>query len=304
MKEKKTQTSSEYNVAIIGSGVAGMSMSLYLSRAGVDNIIIESSAPGGQLNKIINIENYPGVPSIDGPTFAYNLYTQVNELKVKYLSDEVINIKKGKTFNKIITKNNIIKAKYIIIATGRSPRQLLLKNASKLLGNGISYCALCDGAFYKNKNVAVLGGSRSALEEALYLSAICKKVTIIHRKDHFTAESLMINKVLAKDNIEIKYNSTIVKLNSSNGKLKSIVINNNEEIIVEGLFVCIGYIPNTKFIDTVKKEDNYIIVNKNYETSNKKIYAIGDVIKKDLYQITSATNDALTLSNYLINKVM
>ena len=149
-----------------------------------------------------------------------------------------------------------------------------------------------------------MGGSRSALEEALYLSAICKKVTIIHRKDHFTAESLMINKVLAKDNIEIKYNSTIVKLNSSNGKLKSIVINNNEEIIVEGLFVCIGYIPNTKFIDTVKKEDNYIIVNKNYETSNKKIYAIGDVIKKDLYQITSATNDALTLSNYLINKVM
>lgn len=302
MNKKKMSTSSTYNFAIIGSGVAGMSTSLYLSRAGLDNIIIENSAPGGQLNKIVNIENYPGIPSIDGPAFAYNLYTQVTNYKPKYLSDKVIEIKMGKTYHQIITKNHTIKAKNIIIASGRSPRQLLLTNAQQLLGHGLSYCALCDGAFYKDKKVAVVGGSRSAIEEALYLSSICEKVTIIHRRDSLTAEPVMINKVLTKSNIEIKYNSTITKLNSSDNYLKSIIINTNEEIEVEGLFICIGYLPNTSFIDGIKKENDYIIVNKNYRTSKNRIYAIGDVIKKDLYQITSATNDALVLSDYLIKK--
>lgn len=293
---------STYNTVIIGSGAAGMSLSLYLSRAGIKHIIIESSAPGGQLNKIVNIENYPGIKSIDGPTFAYNLYTQITDLQVQYIHENVLSINKKKGYHEVITTNNIIKAKYVVIASGRKPRELPIDNIEKYIGNGISYCALCDGAFYKNKDVIVVGGGRSALEEALYLSNICNKVTIIHRKNFFTAEEITINEIKNKKNIDIIYNTNIKEIKEENNKIYAIKTDNNKEILTNGIFVCIGYIPNTSFIDIVGKENNYILVNKKFETNIKRIYAIGDVIKKDLYQITSAVNDALIVANELIKK--
>lgn len=292
-----------YDVAIIGSGVAGMSLAMYLKRAGIKCVLIESSAPGGQLNKIINIENYPGVVSIDGPSFAYNLYNQVNNLGVDFVYEEVNKVEKGRMYHFVYTNNKKIKAKYVVIATGRSPRKLNVENSDSLIGRGISYCALCDGNFYKDKNVLIVGGSRTALEEAMYLSNICKSVIIVHRKDKFTAEEVMINKVLSKDNVLVYYNSNITKINEEDNKLSSVVINNDKKIVIDGLFVCIGYEPNTNFIKDIVKENNYIKVNKNYESSVKRIYAIGDVIDKDIYQITSASNDALVLANYLINKI-
>lgn len=292
-----------YDVAIIGSGVAGMSLALYLNRAGINNIIIEKSAPGGQLNKIINLENYPGIPSIDGPTFAGNLYDQITNLGTNYIYDEVLNIKSTGKYKKITTKNNIVKAKYVVIATGRHPRPIELPNASTIIGSGISYCALCDGAFYKNKSVAVLGSGRSAVEEALYLSNICNQVTIICRKDKINVEKINLDKILTKNNINILYNSNITKLNIKENYLKSIIINDAETLPVEGLFIAIGYIPNSDFISNIKKDNGYIIVNKNYETSSKKIFAIGDSIKKAPYQVLSSAYDALILSNYITNKL-
>ncbi len=292
-----------YDVVIIGSGVAGMSLSLYLNRAGIKNLIIEKNAPGGQLNKIINLENYPGISSIDGTTFASNLYSQINTLGTNFLFDEVTNIfTHNKKYHEIITKNNKIKAKNVVIATGREPRKLNIPHADELVGSGISYCAICDGAFNKGKEVAVLGGGRSAVEEALYLSNICKKVTIIYRGEKLKVEKINLDRLLSRNNINIMYNANITKLNIKDKSLDGIIVNNNINLPVNSIFVAIGYIPHTNFITNIKKEEEYIIVNKNYETSIKRIFAIGDSIKKDTYQVLSSAYDALILSNYIIKK--
>ena len=174
----------KYDVIIIGSGIAGISASIYLKRSNKSVLIIESDVVGGQLNRSSIIENYPGYTSIDGPSLAYNLYNQVNNLGIEYLYEEVTSV----DFNKNIvnTSNNNIEYKYLIIATGRSPRKLDILN--DYVGKGVSYCALCDGNLYKNKDVMVIGGGDVAFEEALYLSNIVNSVIILNRSNHLRAE--------------------------------------------------------------------------------------------------------------------
>ena len=181
----------KYKVVIIGSGIAGMTAAIYLKRGGIDPVIIENNAPGGTLNYIPEIENYPGYDSIPGPDLAMNIYTQVTRLGIEYIFKDIKEIDLDK---KII--DNEIKYDYLIIATGRKHRLLNLENEDNLLGRGISTCALCDGNFYKDKEIIVVGGASSALTESLYLSKICKKVTIVLRKDNFTGENYLIEKVL------------------------------------------------------------------------------------------------------------
>ena len=195
----------KYKVVIIGSGIAGMTSSIYLKRGGIEPLIIENSVPGGTLNIIPSIENYPGYEKISGPDLAINMYNQVNDLKIPILSR---NIKEIDLENKFI--DNEISFDYLIIATGRRHRLLNLEGEDKLLGRGISTCALCDGNFYKDKEVVVVGGGASALTESLYLSNICKKVTIIYRKDKFNCEDYLINKVLSTKNIKIIYNANVI----------------------------------------------------------------------------------------------
>ena len=189
----------KYKVVIIGSGIAGMSAAIYLKRGGIEPVIIENNVPGGTLNVIPNIENYPGYINVSGPDLAMNIYNQVNNLNIKYIFRNIWKIDLEK---KIIDDD--IEFDYLIIATGRRHRLLNLDNEDKLLGRGISTCALCDGSFYKDKEVIVVGGGSSALTESLYLSGICKKVTIIHRRDKFTAEDYLIEKVLNTKNINSK----------------------------------------------------------------------------------------------------
>lgn len=284
-------------VVIIGSGIAGMSSAIYLKRGGLNPIIIENKAPGGTLNIIPTIENYPGYKEISGPDLAMNIYNQTIDLGIEYLYKEIkeIDIK-----NKII--NNEITFDYLVIATGRRPRLLNINNELEYLGKGISTCALCDGMFYKDKKVIVLGGASSALTESLYLSNIASKVTIIHRGSTFTGEQNLIDKVNNSKNIETIYNTNVIKYNIENNKLISVTLDTNEKIETEAVFLSIGSIPNSELFD-VEKIDGYIKVNDHYETNIDYVYAIGDVIKKEVYQLVTASSDGIIVSNNIIKRI-
>ena len=286
----------EHKVVILGSGIAGMTAGIYLKRGGLDVLVVEDNIPGGVLNEIPSIENYPGYEEISGPDLAMNIYNQLTKLGVKILNKKITSIDLN---NKII--NNNIKYEYLVIATGRKSRMLSLKHEKELLGKGISTCALCDGFVYKDKKVAVVGGGSSSLTEALYLSKICKEVIIIHRRDKLTADKYLIDKVNSTKNIKVLYNSNITKYNQNNNKLTSVIINNKDNLEVEGVFLAIGSTPNSEIFN-VNKDNNYIIVDSNYMTNIDKVYAIGDVIKKDYYQLSTASSDAVVAASNIIKR--
>lgn len=289
-------------VVIIGSGVAGMTAAIYLKRAGIDTLVIECDAPGGQLNRSSSIENYPGFKFIDGPTLAMNIYEQVMNLKVDYLFDKVVEIKENGNKKIVKTSKEEIECEYVVMATGRTSRTLNLDNERKYIGNGISFCALCDGNLYKNKEVVIVGGGNSAIEEAIYLASLCKKVTVIHRKDKLTAEEALINTLKTYDNVEIIYNVNIKKYNEEDNKIVSITLDNNMIIPTSGVFIAIGYVPINNLIE-VKKDNGYIVVNNKYETSIKNIYACGDAIKKSAYQIATAVGEATNVAYNIIKMI-
>lgn len=284
----------KYKVVIIGSGIAGMSAAIYLKRGGIEPVIIENNVPGGTLNVIPNIENYPGYINVSGPDLAMNIYNQVNNLNIKYIFRNIWKIDLEK---KIIDDD--IEFDYLIIATGRRHRLLNLDNENKLLGRGISTCALCDGSFYKDKEVIVVGGGSSALTESLYLAGICKKVTIIHRRDKFTAEDYLIEKVLNTKNIKIIYNTNIVSYNIKDEKIVSVTLDNKKKVKTKGVFLAIGSTPNSELFD-VKKENDYIITDNNCKTNLDFVYAVGDVIKKNVYQLTTASGEGSIAASDII----
>lgn len=286
----------EHKVVILGSGIAGMTAGIYLKRGGLDVLVVEDNIPGGVLNEIPSIENYPGYEEISGPDLAMNIYNQLTKLGVKILNKKITSIDLN---NKII--NNNIKYEYLVIATGRKSKRLSLEHEKELLGKGISTCALCDGFFYKDKKVAVVGGGSSSLTEALYLSKICKEVIIIHRRDKLTSDKYLIDKVNSTKNIKVLYNSNITKYNQNNNKLTSVIINNKDNLEVEGVFLAIGSTPNSEIFN-VNKDNNYIIVDSNYMTNIDKVYAIGDVIKKDYYQLSTAASDAVVAASNIIKR--
>lgn len=286
-----------YDAIVIGSGISGMSAAIYLKRANLDIAIFESYIPGGQINNTSNIENYPGFIKIDGPTLVMNIQNQINEMNIPLKYEKVIKITKKENFiietnkEKYITKN-------VVVATGRTPNKLGIED--KFIGKGVSYCALCDGFLYKNLEVIVVGGGNSAFEESLYLSKICKKVTILNRSEKLRAMKILQNEVFSKKNIEIIYNCTIEKINSENEKIVS--VNTNKGIInCSGIFIYIGLTPNLEYLNIdVKTENNYIMVDNKMKTNVKGLYACGDVIKKDVYQIITAASEGAIAATNLI----
>ena len=285
-----------YDLIIIGMGISGISAAIYAKRANLKVLMIEGSAPGGTLNKITNVENYPGISSISGPDFAFNLFTKVQELEIEYKIEEVTDII---TDTKTIkTKNNVYQAKNILIATGRRPKLLGLDKEETLLGKGISTCALCDGALYKNKEVAVIGGGSSALAESIYLSKLVKKVYLIHRREEFRGEDTLVEEVKNTNNIELILNNEIKELKEENDILSGLILKDGQELNVSALFIYIGFIPNTSFIENsdIKLDKGYIIVDKDGATNISGIYASGDVTKKDTYQLINAASEGALAS--------
>ena len=278
-----------YDIIIIGAGPAGMTAALYATRANKKILILEASNYGGQIINASHITNYPVEKDISGYDFASKLYNQIINHGVEIRLEKVLNINKNK---EIETDKSIYKAKAIIIATGLKHRKLNLPSEEELIGKGISYCATCDGAFFKDKNVAVVGGGNTALEDSLYLSDICNKVYLIHRRDSFRGDPITIEKVLNKSNIEIIYNSNITKLNGISN-LESVVLNNNKIIDINGLFVAIGQEPNTEYLNNIIEIDanGYIKSNELCHTNIDGIFVAGDIRDKSLRQLVTATSD-------------
>lgn len=281
-----------FDCIVIGAGIAGITASIYLKRAGFKLLLLEKRTIGGQIVNISEIENYPSISKIDGASFSLNLQKQVKDLEIPYENKEVLDIKIKNDIKEVITKDTTYLTKNVIIATGRIPRKLNLENEDELLGKGISYCATCDGYFYKNKDVAIVGGGNSALEAAAYLSRICNSVTIINRSDKLRAEQELIDEAKELSNVKIIHNEEITSLNTEDGYLTSLTLK-NETIKVNGLFVYIGLVPTLPFIQNIELElDNgYIKVDKGMQTNIKGIYACGDIIKKDVYQIVTASGE-------------
>lgn len=272
-----------FDCVVVGSGIAGMTAAIYLKRSNVNVLLLDNDAPGGLLNKISVIENYPGFNKISGPDLAYKIYEQVTNLGIEIRYGKVLDIKDHiiKTDVEEITTNKVI------LAIGRKARKLDNTNDIK----NISYCALCDGNLYKDKTVAIVGYSNSAIEEAIYLSDICKKVIIIGRGSHFKGEESLVDKIYNKKNIEVQLNCVIETLNKENNLLSEIITNKGS-FKVDGMFVSIGYEPNTSFLNELEKDNGYIIVDNKMKTNIDYIYACGDIIKKDIYQLTTAVGEA------------
>ena len=298
-----------YDAIIIGAGPAGLTASIYLARSGKKSLVLEAKSYGGQIINTLDIENYPGLNHVSGFDLATNMYNQAKELGANILFEKVVNIKNTNKEKIVITdKGNEYKSKAIILATGNEKRKLNLENEEKLTGCGISYCATCDGAFYKNKIVLVNGGGNTAIEDALYLSDIASKVYVVHRRDSFRADVKTTNLLKEKDNVEFIYNSVITKING-NEKIESVEItdkdNNQKTINIDGLFIAIGAIPENENFKNVVNLDNsgYIITNEDCHTSTKGIFAAGDTRRKDLRQLVTATNDGAIAANEAIKYI-
>ena len=287
----------EFDTIIIGAGIAGMTAAIYLKRENINVAIIEKEMPGGQMVKTPAIENYPGFERIDGSTLAMNIYNQVEKLKIPFIFDEVIDIQDGED-KLVITKNNRYRAKTILLSTGRIPRKLNLMGEDKLIGRGISYCATCDGAFYKDKDVVVVGGGSSAVTEAIYLTNIARKVILLYRGENLRSENVLKERLENIENAEIKYNTEIIEIKEQNGKVNEVILNNGS-LKVDGIFVFIGYEPNVKFLKDLNLtiDNGYIVVDDNMKTTIDGIYAAGDSIKKQLYQLTTAAAEAAIAAN-------
>lgn len=281
------------DVVIIGMGISGVSAGIYAKQAGLNVLMFEVGAPGGLLNNIDKINNYAGINTINGPDFAVNLFNQVNESGVSYKFEGVKDIECYDDYCIVNTLNGSYKTKNVIIATGRKPKLLGLSGEEELLGRGISTCALCDGHFFKGKDIALVGAGNAALQEALYLSNIVNKIYILMRRSTLAGSLDLIEKVISTRNIEVLSETYIENINTYNGEFKNLTLNTGDELDVAGLFVYVGYYPDSKFVLNlgITNSNGYIEVNENLETSKNRVFAIGDVTKKDIYQLISAASD-------------
>ena len=285
-----------YDIIIIGAGPAGLTSAIYAKRANKNVLVLEAKNYGGQIINTLDIENYPANEHISGFDFATNLYNQVKNLGAEIKYEKVVDINNLGKEKEVITTKNTKKKKTIIIATGSENRKLGLPNEDEFASKGISYCATCDGAFYKEKTVAVVGGGNTALEDALYLADLASKVYLIHRRDEFRGEESTINLLKEKDNIEFLYNSNVTKLNTKD-RLESIEVTSNDgetrTIDVDALFIAIGRIPENQNFAKLINLDNagYIISNEYCHTNVEGIFVAGDNRVKELRQLVTATSD-------------
>lgn len=287
-----------YDIIILGGGPAGYTAALYACRAGFSTLVIEKMAAGGQMTLTSDIDNYPGFETgIDGFTLGMKMQQSAERFGAKTEFDEVLSVDFSDKIKKITTYSGEFLAKAVIIATGANPKELGLENEQSLTGRGIHYCAHCDGRFYKDKTVAVIGGGNSAVSDALYLSRIAKKVYLVHRRDTLKATQVYLKPLKDAENIEFLWNSTLCEVIFDNkvtgAKIKSTVTDNINEIEIDGVFISIGRKPATEFLRGILELDNngYIIANETTKTNIPGIFAVGDVRTKTLRQVVTAVSD-------------
>ncbi len=286
-----------YDLLIVGAGPAGMTAAIYAKRAKLNTLMFEKSFPGGQVVNTYEVDNYPGLPNISGYELVDKMRSHAENLGIEIKTEEINAIDIHEPVKVIKTDKNEYKTKTLIIATGAKWKKLGVKGEKELTGLGVSYCATCDGAFYNGKTVAVIGGGDVAVEDAIFLSNLCKKVYLLHRRDELRAVKILQDKLFELENIEILWNTQVKEVIGENKVEKITVINTSTkdeyELEIDGLFVGIGTEPNINFFEDILDKDaqGYIITDVNCETNVKGIYAAGDVANKPLRQIVTAVSD-------------
>lgn len=290
-----------YDTIIVGGGPAGLTSAIYLRRANKKVLVLEANVCGGQIVNAKDVENYPGYEHISGFDFSDNLRKQVLNLGAEIKYETVLKVDEDK---KVYTSNNVYEAKSVILAVGSKNRKLKIDNEDKFTGKGISYCATCDGNFYRNKDVAVIGSGNTALDDILYLSDIANHVYGIVRGDSYKGELQELEEIKKRNNVTLIFNSVVTELIGSD-TLEKIKIYNDEEINVSGVFVAIGQEPNNMMFKNVVDidEKGYIITTEEVKTKTKGIYVAGDARDKVLRQLTTATSDGALAATYAIKEM-
>ena len=287
-----------YDVVIIGAGPAGMTAAVYTSRANLSTLMLERGVPGGQMANTEEVENYPGFDSILGPELSTKMFDHAKKFGAEYAYGDVKEVIDHKQYKEINCGSKSFKARAIIIAAGAQYKKIGVPGEKELGGRGVSYCAVCDGAFFKNKELIVVGGGDSAVEEGVYLTRFASKVTIVHRRDELRAQKILQDRAFANEKIDFIWNHTVKQINESNGKVGSVtlvstVTGEEQEVKTDGVFIYIGMEPLTKpFANLgITNENGYIVTNERMETKVDGIFAAGDIREKTLRQIVTATGD-------------
>lgn len=287
-----------YDVIIIGAGPAGMTAAVYTSRANLSTLMMERGVPGGQMANTEEIENYPGFDSILGPDLSNKMFDHAKKFGAEYAYGDIKEIVDGKEYKTVIAGKKEYKARAIIITTGAEYKKIGVPGEQELGGRGVSYCAVCDGAFFRDKELVVVGGGDSAVEEGVYLTRFASKVTIVHRRDELRAQKILQDRAFANEKISFIWNSTLKQINGTDGKVSGVTLVNTQngeesEFKTDGVFIYIGMLPLTKpFVSLgITNENGYIETNDVMETKVPGIFAAGDVREKTLRQVVTATGD-------------
>ena len=298
-----------YDTVIIGAGPGGMTAASYAARAGLKVLVLEGLIPGGQMGTTFEVENYPGMNNVlSGAELAMDFEGQAKKFGAEIAFERAKKVDFSNEMKIISTDSGEIKAKTVVLAMGAKPRKLKIPGEEQFSGMGVSYCATCDGAFYKGKDTVVAGGGDTALEDAIFLSKYCNKVYLVHRRDKFRAAYALEKRVREIDNIELVLCANVVEIKGDK-KVNNIVVKNNDgkitEIAAEGIFVAIGTEPGGEDITAeIKKNDaGYIITDEKMQTSIKGVYAVGDIREKELRQIVTAAADG-AIAAHMISKYL
>ena len=295
----------EYDTVILGGGPAGLSAGIYAARAAGNVAIVDINMFGGQPSNYLELENYPAFPIIGGYDLMEKMEEHADKFNVnKFPMEEIKKVDLISNPKIIETLNHTFKAKSVIIATGAQPRKLGINGEKEFVGRGVSYCAICDGAFYKDKTVAVVGGGNAALEEAMYLTKFAQKVYVIHRRNEFRADKIVQNLAFKNDKLEFVYDSVVDEILGEDTvktlKITNVKTNEKSTLNVDGIFPYIGFLPNTDLINGQVEQDSngFIITDETMETSVKGVFAAGDVRVTPLRQVITATSDGAVAAVY------
>lgn len=287
-----------YDVIIIGAGPAGMTAAVYTSRADLSTLMIERGIPGGQMANTEEIENFPGFESILGPDLSNKMFNHAKKFGAEYAYGDIKEIVDGKEYKTVKAGTKEYKGRAIIISTGAEYKKVGVPGEKELGGRGVSYCAVCDGAFFKNKRLFVIGGGDSAVEEGVYLTRFASQVTIVHRRDELRAQKILQQRAFDNEKVDFIWNHTIKSINEKDGKVGSVTlistVDDSEQVLdADGVFIYIGMVPLSKPFENlgITNENGYIETNDQMETKVPGIFAAGDIREKTLRQIVTATGD-------------